>query len=82
MAMDINDDGLEISRQMNKQNRDERLARDKGMLRLYTIAEEDILRKGLEENVFADLNISDEEGLPGDLTEEEIINGSSRKDFF
>ena len=35
MAMDINDDGLEISRQMSKQNRDERLARDKGCL-LYT----------------------------------------------
>ena len=49
MAMDINDDGLEISRQMSKQNRDERLARDKGMLRLYTITEEDILRKGLKD---------------------------------
>ena len=49
MAMDINDDGLEISRQMSKQNRDERLARDIGMLRLYTITEEDILRKGLKD---------------------------------
>ena len=78
----MQEDDLEISRQMSRQHRDERKAREQGMIRLFTITEEDILRKGLEENVFADLNISDEEGLPGDLTEEEIINGSSRKDFF
>jgi len=45
----MQDDDLEVSRQMSKQFRDERLAKEKGMLRLYTINEEEILRKGLKE---------------------------------
>ena len=43
------EDDLEISRQMSKHHRDERLAKEKGMLRLYTPNEEDILRKGLKD---------------------------------
>ncbi len=43
------EDDLEISRQMSKQFRDERLAKEKGMLRLFTINEEEILRKGLKD---------------------------------
>jgi len=46
----MRDDDLEISRQMSKKFRDERLAKEKGMLRLYTVNEEDILRKGLKES--------------------------------
>ena len=45
----MQDDDLEVSRQMSKQFRDEILAKEKGMLRLYTINEEEILRKGLKE---------------------------------
>ena len=45
----MQDDDLEVSRQMSKKFRDERLAKEKGMIRLYTIAEEEILRKGLKE---------------------------------
>ena len=45
----MRDDDLEISRQMSKQFRDERLAKEKGMLRLFTINEEEILRKGLKD---------------------------------
>jgi hypothetical protein len=45
----MQEDDLEVSRQMSKQNRDERLAKEQGMLRLYTITEEDILRKGLSD---------------------------------
>tara|TARA_B100001996_G_scaffold156176_1_gene118976 strand:- start:393 stop:545 length:153 start_codon:yes stop_codon:yes gene_type:complete len=48
------DDDLEISRQMSKQHRDERLAKERGMLRLYTITEEDILRKGLKDGEVKD----------------------------
>ncbi len=48
------DDDLEISRQMSKQFRDERLAKERGMLRLYTITEEDILRKGLKDGEIKD----------------------------
>ncbi len=48
------DDDLEISRQMSKQFRDERLAKERGMLRLYTITEEDILRKGLKDGEVKD----------------------------
>ena len=44
----MQDDDLEVSRQMSKKFRDERLAKEKGMLRLYTPIEEDILRKGLK----------------------------------
>ena len=45
----MQDDDLEVSRQMSKKFRDERLAKEKGMIRLYTITEEEILRKGLKE---------------------------------
>jgi hypothetical protein len=45
----MQDDDLEVSRQMSKQFRDERLAKEKGMLRLFTINEEEILRKGLKD---------------------------------
>ena len=45
----MKEDDLEISRQMSKQFRDERLAKEKGMIRLYTPNEEDILRKGLKD---------------------------------
>ena len=45
----MQDDDLEVSKQMSKKFRDERLAKEKGMIRLYTIAEEEILRKGLKD---------------------------------
>ena len=45
----MQDDDLEVSRQMSKKFRDERLAKEKGMIRLYTITEEEILRKGLKD---------------------------------
>jgi len=45
----MQDDNLEVSRQMSKKFRDERLAKEQGMIRLYTINEEDILRKGLKD---------------------------------
>ena len=48
-VLQMRDDDLEISRQMSKQFRDERLAKEKGMLRLFTINEEEILRKGLKD---------------------------------
>ena len=44
------EDDLEISRQMSKHFKNERLAKEKGMIRLYTPTEDDILRKGLEES--------------------------------
>ena len=43
------EDDLEISRQMSKHFKNERLAKEKGMIRLYTPNEEDILRKGLKD---------------------------------
>ena len=46
----MKEDDLEISRQMSKQFRDERLAKEKGMIRLFTINEEEILKKGLKES--------------------------------
>ena len=42
----MKEDDLEISRQMSKQFRDERLAKEKGMIRLFTVNEEDIMKKG------------------------------------
>ena len=39
------DESMEISRQMSKHFKNERLAKEKGMIRLYTPNEEDILRK-------------------------------------
>ena len=50
----MQDDDLEVSRQMSKKFRDERLAKEKGMIRLYTIAEEEILRKGLKDGEVKD----------------------------
>jgi len=46
----MRDDDLEVSRQMSKQFKEERLAKEKNMLRLYTINEEEILRKGLKDS--------------------------------
>ena len=43
------DESMEISRRQSKINRDERLASERGMIRLYTLTEEDILRKGLKD---------------------------------
>ena len=45
----MQEDDLEISRQISRQHRDERKAREQGMIRLFTITEEDILRKGLSD---------------------------------
>jgi hypothetical protein len=45
----MREDDLEVSRQMSKQHRDERLAKEQGMIRLYTISEIDILKKGLSD---------------------------------
>ena len=50
----IQEDDLEVSRQMSKKFRDERLAKEKGMLRLYTPTEENILRKGLKDGEVKD----------------------------
>jgi len=48
----INDDEvLEISRKQSKLSRDERLAKEKGMIRLFTEKEEQIMREG-----FIDIN--------------------------
>ena len=54
----MQDDDLEVSRQMSKKFRDERLAKAQGMLRLYTPSEEDILRKGLKESELNDTTSS------------------------
>jgi hypothetical protein len=43
------DEGLKISMQESIRAKNERLAKEKGMLRLYTPSEEDILRKGLKD---------------------------------
>jgi len=43
------DEALKISMQESIRAKNERLAKEKGMLRLYTPIEEDILRKGLKE---------------------------------
>ncbi len=40
------DEALEISRKQSKLARDERLAKEKNMLRLFTPSEEEIMRKG------------------------------------
>ena len=48
------DESMEISRRQSKINRDERLAKEKGMLRLFTPTEEDILRKGLKDGEVKD----------------------------
>ena len=43
------DESMEISRRQSKINRDERLTSERGMIRLFTPTEEDILRQGLKE---------------------------------
>ena len=43
------DDDLEVSRQESKRARDERKAREQGMIRLFTVTEVDILKKGLSD---------------------------------
>jgi len=42
----IEDEALEISRKESKRAKDERLAKEKGMIRLFTVNEEDIMKKG------------------------------------
>ena len=48
------DESMEISRRQSKINRDERLASERGMIRLYTPTEEDILRKALKDDEVKD----------------------------
>ena len=48
------DESMEISRRQSKINRDERLASERGMIRLFTPTEEDILRKGLKDGEVKD----------------------------
>jgi len=48
--MIFEDESMVISREQSKRARDERLASEKGMIRLYTPTEEDILKKGLQES--------------------------------
>ena len=48
------DESMEISRRQSKINRDERLASEKLMIRLFTATEEDILRKGLKDGEVKD----------------------------
>ena len=43
------DESIVISREQSKRARDERLASERGMVRLYTPREEDILREGLKD---------------------------------
>ena len=63
------DEAMEISRRQSKINRDERLASEKGMTRLYTPAEEEILREGLKETQDDLEPITEDEDL---LTEDEL----------
>jgi hypothetical protein len=48
--MIFEDESIVISREQSKRARDERLASERGMIRLFTATEEDILRKGLQES--------------------------------
>ena len=48
--MIFEDESIVISREQSKRAKNERLASEKGMIMLYTPAEEDILRKGLQES--------------------------------
>ena len=48
--MIFEDESIVISREQSKRARDERLASERGMIRLFTATEEDILRKGLRES--------------------------------
>ena len=50
------DEALEISRKQSIAVKQERLAKEKGMIRLYTPNEEDILRKGLKESELNEVN--------------------------
>jgi hypothetical protein len=47
--MIFEDESIVISREQSKRARDERLASEKRMIRLFTATEEDILRKGLKD---------------------------------
>jgi hypothetical protein len=47
--MIFEDESIVISREQSKRARDERLASERGMIRLFTATEEDILRKGLKD---------------------------------
>ena len=47
----IEDEALKISMQQSIQSKNERLAKERGMKRLYTPREEEILREGLKDNV-------------------------------
>ena len=51
----IEDEALEISRKQSKAARDERLAKERGMLRLLTPTEEDALRQGLLQSEVIDV---------------------------
>jgi len=42
----IEDEALEISRKQSIISKNERLAKEKGMIRLFTVNEEDIMKKG------------------------------------
>ena len=48
------DESIVISREQSKRARDERLASEKRMIRLFTPTEEDILRKGLKDGEVKD----------------------------
>ena len=48
------DEALKISMQESIRAKNERLAKEKGMIRLFTTNEEDILRKGLKESEIKD----------------------------
>ena len=47
--MIFEDESIVISREQSKRARDERLASEKRMIRLFTATEEEILRQGLKE---------------------------------
>ena len=49
------DEGLKISMQESIRAKNERLAKEKGMLRLYTPMEKEILRNGLKESELQDV---------------------------
>ena len=56
--MIFEDESIVISREQSKRARDERLASERGMIRLYTPTEEDILRNGLKESELDDTTSS------------------------
>jgi len=52
--MIFEDESIVISREQSKRARDERLASEKRMIRLFTATEEEILRQGLKESELDD----------------------------